>query len=306
MSVANPGTEPLIVEVPVPDIRVSAVVPEGAEGLSPYLAGRSLMLTRDIAGDLDNLEAGDAVVVTTVAELDGLPAMFIPPLSPDLTFDGVSVYADEPVVEDGEPARRTEKFTLVFESGGAFVLPAIELDWWDLISNGIATSTVPEISLSVTGPVLAPAGGEKPTEPAWQELVLRVAGLIVMLLVGWRILSRLRVRATQLAAKHRASESYAFLQFSKACKSGDAKRAHHAMLAWLERISWRNGSQSFAQCYGDKKLLNVIDALSDHVYHSEARVIDLHDLLSGLKLARRAYRNESSAVTQSNLPPLNP
>ena len=40
VSVANPGTEPLVVEVPVPDIRVSAVVPDGAEGLSPYLAGR--------------------------------------------------------------------------------------------------------------------------------------------------------------------------------------------------------------------------------------------------------------------------
>ena len=306
VSVANPGAEPLVVEVPVPDIRVSAVVPEGAEGLSPYLAGRSLMLTRNTEGDLDNLEAGDAVVVTTVAELDGLPAMFIPTLSPDLTFDGVSVYADEPVVEDGEPARRTEKVTFIFQSGGEFLLPGLELDWWDTVSNGIATSTVPEIPISVTGPVPDPAPGEESVEPAWQELVVRVAGLIVVLLVGWRILSRLRVRATQVAAEHRATESYVFLQFSKACKSGDAKRAHHAMLAWLERINWQDGSQGFAQCYGDRKLLNVIDALSDHVYHSETRDIDLLDLLSGLKLARRAYRNQTSAVTQSNLPPLNP
>ena len=55
-----------------------------------------------------------------VAEIDGLPAIFLPSLAPALDFDGVSVYADEPRVQDGTPARRSERLTLVFEAGGEF------------------------------------------------------------------------------------------------------------------------------------------------------------------------------------------
>jgi hypothetical protein len=306
VSAANPGSDPLVSDVTVPEVSLKAIVPAGAEGLDPYIAGTSLMLTRDIEGDLENLEAGDAVVVTTVAELDGLPAMFLPPLSPNISFDGVSIYAEEPVVEDGDFARRTEKVTLIFEAGGDFLLPAFEFDWWDTVSNGIATSTVPEVSLSVAGPVLAPAGDEESVEPAWQEWLVRVAGLIAVLFVGWRVLGRLRARAKQIADKRRASESFAFLQFARACKRGDARHAHHTMLAWLKRINWRGNSKSFACAYGDKKLLSDIDALSDHVYHDAGARLDLATLLSGLEQARKNWCTESRGGSLSPLPPLNP
>lgn len=306
VSAANPGSDPVVTDVPVPEVTLKAIVPAGAESIDPYIAGTSLMLTRDIDGDLDALEAGDAIVVRTVAELDGLPAMFLPPLVPELAFDGVSVYADEPLVEDGDVARRSETVTLVFESGGDFVLPGIEFDWWDTISNGIATATVPEVSFSVAGPAIAPTSGADSSEPAWRDLVVSIAGLIVLLLVGWRVLHRLRARAKRLAAKRRESESFAFLQVEKACKNGDAKLAHHTMLEWLKRIDWRGNSQSFAQAYGDKKLLSAIDALSDHVYHDYGASVDLAALLAGLKHARQTWRTENRGGSLSPLPPLNP
>ena len=143
-------------------------------------------------------------------------------------------------------------------------------------------------------------------DTAWRDLVTQILGLVVAALVGWRILRRLRIRAKEAAARHRESESYAFEQFAKACKNGDAKRAHHEMLAWLKRIDWHGNSQDFARTYGDKNLLSGIDALSDRVYHESGVSVDLSALLDGLKRARQNWRTDRNGGSLSALPPLNP
>ncbi len=176
----------------------------------------------------------------------------------------------------------------------------------DTISNGVATATVPEVSFSVAGPAIAPISGADSSEPAWRDLMVGISGLIVLLLIGWRILRRLRARARQVAAKRRESESFAFLQFAKACRSGDARRAHHLMLAWLNRIGWPGNTRAFAREFGDQYLLSAIDALSDHVYHDAGASVDLAALLTGLKHARQAWRTENRSGSLSPLPPLNP
>ena len=121
---ANPETRaPTQVDVAVPEIVFTATVPPGAEHLDPYVAGTSLGLTREIEGNTAALEAGDGLVVRYVATLKGLPSMFLPPLVTEPEIPGVSVYADQPSIEDGPPATRTDTLTFVFEAGGEFPLP---------------------------------------------------------------------------------------------------------------------------------------------------------------------------------------
>ena len=168
---ANPGGQPLSAEITIPDIVLRATVPAGAETLQPYLTGRELKLARELAGDVSSLQTGDAVVVVYTAELDGMPVMFLPPLAPTLDLEGVSIYAGMPVLEEGPPARRSEKLTLVFESGGEFSLPGIRLDWWNTATGALDTSAVPPVQLSVSGAVAGPTAGHGPsTGPAtnWQ------------------------------------------------------------------------------------------------------------------------------------------
>ena len=139
VSFANPGSDPISVDVEVPEVVVRGVVPEGAESLEPYIAGRSLELALDVEGGLDELQAGDAIVLTYRAELDGLPAIFLPPLAPALEFEGAAVYEDAPDVEDGETARRSEKVTVIFEAGGEFSIPGMELTICNTESQSIDT-----------------------------------------------------------------------------------------------------------------------------------------------------------------------
>ena len=306
VSYANPGSDPITVDIPLPEATLSATVPPGAENLDPYLAGRSLMLTRSVDGDLDNLEAGDAIVVRTVTELDGLPAMFLPPLSPELEFEGVRIYADEPVVEDDETARRTETVTLVFESGGDFMLPGIELGWWDMTSQSVVTAMVPEVSFAVAGPVAEPEAAEDAPARDWRGILVETAGWLAALFVAWRVLQRLTARAQRRAAERRESELYAFRQFEKACGSGDARKAHHAMLAWLERLEPGLTASGFARDWGDESLVGRLDAFSAAVYRDAQGSIALDDLYRGLGDARRAYVGNRSVDARPALPPLNP
>ena len=306
MSYANPGSDPITVDIPLPEATLSATVPPGAENLDPYLAGRSLMLTRNVEGGLENLEAGDAIVIRTVAELDGLPAMFLPPLSPELEFEGVRIYPDEPVVEDGDVARRTEKLTLVFESGGDFTLPGIELGWWDMTTQSVVTAMVPEISLSVAGPVAMPDAADDVPARDWRLTLIAAAGWLAALLVAWRVLRRLNARAKQLAAERRESEPYAFAQLRKACGSGEARKAHHALLTWLARLEPGLDARRFARDWGGDSLARELDALAAAVYRDTAESVKLEALQAGLREARRNYLGDRAVDARPALPPLNP
>lgn len=302
---ANPGGSPTAIDVAVPEATLRATVPAGAESLDPYIAGRKLTLTRNIEGDLDNLEAGDAVVIRTVAELDGLPAMFLPPVSPEMTFDGVSTYADEPVVEDGDVARRTETLTLVFEAGGDFTLPPIDLQWWDLGSNEIRTASVPAQMFSVAGPAITPAGSADRDQIDWRSLVPRIAALLIVVVMAGYMLRRVARRAREQAAARRSSEPFAFRAFRDACESGDAKATHLALANWLARIGWRHDARRFALQYGDASLVRELDALGACLY-GDGGPADLDELGNGLKVARSRYQAREAMGSASALPSLNP
>jgi hypothetical protein len=303
---ANPGSEPTTVEVAVPEATLKASVPVGAEGLEPYIAGRKLVLTREIDGDLENLEAGDAVVVRTIAELDGLPAMFLPPLSPELAIEGVSTYADEPAVEDGDLARRIEKVTLVFEAGGEFTVPSIELRWWDMGSREIATATVPEQSISVTGPPITRPQRAGDAVVDWRIFAVRSAATLVVLLLAWRLLHRIGRRAREVAAARRESEDFAFASLLKACKTGEANATSRALADWLERVDRHLDSREFARRYGDEDLSRELNSLSAHLYGDADQSVSFAELARGLKAARGRYQARPAAVSVSALPSLNP
>jgi hypothetical protein len=183
---ANPGGDPRTTAVKIPEVAIRGRVPAGAEALDPYIAGQSLSLRLDVNGELDSLEAGDAVVLEYVAELDGLPAIFIPPLAPNLEFDGVSVYADVPDVEDGSPARRSEKLTLVFDAGGAFSIPGRELHYWNTQSKSIETAVADGLDFSVAGPPVTTPVADASGGLQWPRLIAVVLGSIALLVVIWR------------------------------------------------------------------------------------------------------------------------
>ncbi len=73
---ANPGGEPVTVQMPIPDVSFRAAAPAGSESLDPYIAGRNLTLELNVQGDSSTLAAGDALVIEYSAEGKIIPWVF--------------------------------------------------------------------------------------------------------------------------------------------------------------------------------------------------------------------------------------
>lgn len=304
---ADPGSDTLRVQVDTGDISFSAVVPAGAEGLEPYVAGTRFEVSRSLDGDLDSLAVGDAVVATYTAELDGLSAIFIPELVATEDVAGVSVYADQPMVEDGPPARRVEKLTFIFNAGGNFEIPAVSIDWWNTESGSVQTASLVPLPISVSGPALEAAGrSEERRTIDWKLLIIIAAGLVLVLRWLPGVLDRLRSTLKAREELERASESYAWKQASDALASGDAHRAHDALVRWLGRLDAGLDLRAFAASFGDETLASDIDTMYRSLYTDSNAPTNLDRIASGLGRARERCLANRVDSTDLALPPLNP
>ena len=304
---ANPGKSNITVDLDVPLIEFRAVVPEGAEGLDPYLAGRELTLGREIEGEYSTLEVGDALVVNYTAELDGLPAIFLPTLIEESETPGVSVYVDAPIVQDGAPARRSEKATYIFEAGGDFVLPAVQLRWWNIESSTIETASVAALTVSVVGPpVVTEPIAQRATERNWWPMIGGTFALLVTVILLVRRTTYIRDRWRAHRKQRRESEVCAFHLLRKALQSGSPHASYDALATWLKRVNFDSGARQFALAYGSTELLQHIDKLSQSLYSDTTETVDLRRLEHQIAAARRRLQRESKGYGQATLPPLNP
>jgi hypothetical protein len=308
ISYANPGSDPVIVEVAVPEVIFKGVVPAGAEALNPYIAGSSLKLSLSIEGDMDNLAVGDALVLNYMAELEGLPAIFLPPLSPPLSFEGVSAYADAPDLYEGEPSRRSEKLTLVFDAGGEFVVPDVTLGYWNTEIKSIDSATVEGFAITVAGPLVPTVNSIEADKRQWIFWVLVLAGLSVFAALMYAFGSVATGRYRAAREERKRSEPYAFAALQTALRANDAGDAYRAMLTWLERLDPDMSMRQLAGHYGDETLLTDVEALSRTNYAGQAvpSAADTSALAGSLAVARRRYLSQSQAGAKKGLPPLNP
>jgi len=294
---ANPGSDPVSVEAEVPEIVLRGAVPQGAESLDPYIAGRNLSLSLEVEGELDELAAGDAIVLTYRAELDGLPAIFLPPLAPDLEFGGVSAYRDMPDVQDGDTASRAEKVTLVFEAGGEFVVPEVGLDYWNTDSSSIQRAIAPGLTVSVAGPPVAGAPTDTTLEAVDWRRRASFAGLAILLAVlVWRVAGPTVDRYTTAAERRHASEQYAFRHLKRSIRARRPREVYERLLEWLERFAPGVDARRFAQRFDSAGLTGEIDALTGALYGGLSVAVDWRRLERGLVAARaRGLRERSLA-----------
>lgn len=298
---------PITVDVSLPPVEFRAVVPTGAETLDPYLAGRQLTLTRDIEGESDSLIAGDALVVRYTAELDGLPAMFLPPLVATEETPGVSVYAHQPLLEDAEYSRRSETLTYVFEAGGPFEIPAVELSWWNTEASAIEITSVPSLTVSVAGPpILAEADSAADRLATWRSVAAWFAVLLLAGFAAWRGLRLSRPHLRAAATAHRRSEAYAFGRLRKTLHNEDPKQIHSALLLWIERLEPGLDTRRLALACADDALMVMLDRLRAAAYADEQSLPPLHKFDSLLRRTRRRFLRHRLHAGRSALPPLNP
>ncbi len=199
----------------------TAIDVEWPAGMAPPPESAGMIIarvtvTQRLDGDPAAMRAGDALTRTIVTTADRTQPMFIPP--PSFTApDGVRVYPKDPQLSEQRAdrggalleGRRTDRVVYTFERPGTYVLPAIDVPWFNLQARRTETAHAEAITVTVAArpaaegiapEAPAPAPAPPPATSRRRVVMLAAAAIALALLLTmlWRFGARLATHTTDL------------------------------------------------------------------------------------------------------------
>ena len=225
-----------------------------------WLPARELELSEDWSREPDEIKAGEPLTRhVTISALGQLETQ-IPALEPPAA-DGINVYPDKPelsrrVESGGIRGLRKDQYAMIGTVAGTFVLPALEVPWWNIDAGQWQVARLPERTISIlpSGEAPEPAaepvaeGGAASSEPAPAALAVadglwrRVSGLLaavwLLTLIAWWWSSRPKRqrREAEPVPLHRQQARY-LKAARQAALAADGAGVRRAMLSWAA-LQW--------------------------------------------------------------------
>ncbi|MCP1830962.1 hypothetical protein J2R76_007662 [Bradyrhizobium sp. USDA 4532] len=316
----------------LPPIAFEAFIPDAASALQPFLAARNLSIEQTVNRSSDQLKTGDAVTRTVTVKAEGIPAMLLPPVK-FTAFDGLKLYPAQPSLQDKTDGRtdvlssaRTDSGVYMLEKAGDYVLPPIDLRWWNTGAQSIDVAHLDPVTLHVeANPAAGAASSVDTSGPrrSWGALRDVVAdhwlsiALVLLALagLGWLMPRMVRAIAARLRRRREAylrSEAFAFSELRRAARRGDAKAVYFALLDWLQRfepVAPQHTVEAFKAVAHDAALDDEIGAVERELFAPSAGAVrwSPHRLLRHIGGARRSIRHETARAARHRAPgQLNP
>ncbi|WOH80051.1 BatD family protein [Bradyrhizobium sp. BEA-2-5] len=317
----------------LPPIAFEAFIPDAASALQPFLAARNLSIEQTVNRSSDQLKTGDAVTRTVTIKAEGIPAMLLPPVK-FTAFDGLKLYPAQPSLQDKTDGRtdvlssaRTDSGVYMLEKAGDYVLPPIDLRWWNIDAQRIDVAHLDPVTLQVEANPAAGAAssiGTSGPHRSWGALRDVVADhwkstaavLLALAGLGWltpRMVRTIAARLRRHREAYRRSEPFAFRELRRAARHGDAKAVYFALLDWLQRfepVAPQHTVEAFKAAAHDAALDDEIGAVERELFAPSAGAArwSPHRLLRQVggarrNLRRRARRREDTRLLQ-NLNPV--
>ncbi|MDW3223877.1 MAG: hypothetical protein R8G34_13490 [Paracoccaceae bacterium] len=281
---------------------LSGVLPDGAEGLDPFIAAEEITLSQDLEGNEAPLQPGDSIRRTVTVNIKGTPPMFLPALLRQDPVEGIAQYPDEPVLSEKSErgvvsGTRAESVTYLAQSGGQGAAEPIAFDWFNLSTGQIETVSLDGFDLTVDAPVAQSVYNASVRRLAIALAVL--TGCILLLLFAGPSLRAIWLRRKQVRRDtYLASEEFAQDRLQDAI----AKRDLSACLIALALWEARNPS---VRPRGNLAIQSALTALGSARYGKE-QASDANGWKQ-LQAALRSFLNDTQiAPSNSALAPLNP
>lgn len=295
-----------------------------------WLPATALRLTDDWLQNPPQLTVGEPATRTLVLQASGLPAAQLPQFKLELP-PSVKSYPDQPSREDqvgagGISGTLEQKVALVPTKAGTLQLPAISIDWWDLIAERWRQTLLPAIELEVLPsskqPAVAPLPPlqtvppplEVPTAQApvdtaapnvgfwpWLSLGLGCGWLLTLL---WVLLRR-RAKATPAGeAEKQPGLKEARRELHKQIKARQPNQIRPALLLWGQALWPQQALQNLEQlvAVAGEPLAQQLTLLNRSLYSSAGGNWDHDAMLQAVVQAEKmAQRKE-----QDGFPPFYP
>jgi hypothetical protein len=277
---------------------------------SHWLSAEQLELRQEWSGDFDQMKIGEPLTRTLTIQARGATVSSLPELNGKMD-DNIKAYPDQPVLKEqktdnGLIALREEKIALIPAKAGSYTLPAIEIPWFNTLSNKIEVANIPETTINVLAGAETPAVSntdvtsqtQQQAEPAVQLATDQSSSnwlwVSLFLALGWLItvfyfLTKRPVQfpvATNTEAERSLKAN--IQQLKRACADNNAITAKNVLLAWgLTKFSV-NSLGAIADCC-DARLRDEILQLNQVLYGKESAQ------WSGKKLFQAFAENKARA-----------
>jgi len=278
-------------------------IPAGFKGHT-WLPARQILLSENMPNDRRKYRAGEPITRTLSLQATGLASSQLPEIDAPVP-PGIKQYPDQPVLENrvgegGMVGIRQEKVALIPEQAGTFILPAIEIPWWNTQTNQMKVARLPARKIEVlpapgqpakTTPAPGSKAGSTARIPAAEttpkrqmpDTVSSAASptpwflVSVALAVGWllTVLIWIRTWSRRRATKEPPAgnpkprnEKQLVAAIKTACDRNDAQAAKEALLNWAG-FMWPGSSiHSLGELTArlDADLQKPVHELGQHLY----------------------------------------
>ncbi len=261
-------------------------VPETFKG-KHWIPASQLVLEEKWSGDVEQMKVGEPLTRTLTLLTVGNTVAQLPALHHENDITELKTYPDQPVLKqqkrnEGLISFREEKIAYIPSKAGRYILPAIEVSWFNTQTQTMEIARIEERTVIAIGSAAAQTNAVNATEPEsipilnennsapaitqtvenpfwmWLSVVLTCGWLITILLV----LIKRKPKATETVVSSKEIKLKQTIKaLKKACIDNNALAAKNALLAWGK------------QAYGSE----TISAIAPHC---EARLRDEINLLN--------------------------
>ncbi len=295
-------TTSVIADFRIEGFGFSAIVPAGAEDLSPLIVADTLTLQQSWEGPADSMGEGDAITRNLSARIEGSSALFLPALIPSSVSDLVKAYPEGQSVTDDGPGKnaggtRTESVTYVARYGGEIEFPDIAIRWFNAKTGTVETAIAEGRSIVITAP-------DQPAKPVVSRK--QIVALLVLLLCLLAILQAYRkwvhpvlIEAIlKLRERWNTSEPYAARRVVLAIRAQDLDDVLRRLVVWLKR-------QDVVDVEGREAFVKSLMAVGEQRFGSGPEV-DWATVERAFRQMRRESKARQAACDHEDLPDLNP
>jgi hypothetical protein len=325
----SPDESPGMLLIPAESFEIEVLPPAHQNQRGYWLPAERLTL-EELSPLPEKLQPGDLFVRQIRLTAQGLPAEALPSLFVTELDGAFASIEDVSLSETHSPqgliSTRTERINIEPLGEGTLVLPAVDIHWWNTLSDRGQILTLPKRELEVRAPL--PLQAAEPDSsavavPAPNSVPSRtvVAGLGLLSIISslgwlysWHQLRQLRNRdrvasrevqaahAEQLQRSHQQAERNTFQALAIACQQNDAISAQQRLIDWGQQFWFDQKVDSLThlcEAAGSQALDFLILDLEHHLQH-EPELWQGDLLLEALEtLRRRRMRDADDAVSRT-------